>query len=89
VRTQVDIFTATLGGKVPVPSLNGRFQVVIPPGTKSSRRLRLTGKGIRKPDGAYGDLYILIEIVPPKKLTLEQRVLLRKLRSSLKYPASG
>jgi DnaJ-class molecular chaperone len=40
--------------------------VRIPPGIKSGTRLRLRGKGRPGPDGAPGDAYLAVEIVPQR-----------------------
>ncbi|HVX97874.1 MAG TPA: DnaJ C-terminal domain-containing protein [Polyangia bacterium] len=57
---------AALGTKVQVPTIEGPVTVTIPPGTSSGARLRLRGKGIKKPDGSRGDQMVRVEIVAPK-----------------------
>jgi DnaJ-class molecular chaperone len=57
---------AALGTKVQVPTVEGPVTLTIPPGTSSGARLRLRGKGIKKPDGARGDQLVRVEIVAPK-----------------------
>jgi DnaJ-class molecular chaperone len=57
---------AALGTKVEVPTIEGPVTVTIPAGTSSGARLRLRGKGIKKPDGARGDELVRVEIVAPK-----------------------
>src|SRR2546428_3333046 len=42
----ITISEATLGAKIEVPTIDGRSQVRIPPGTSSGRRLRLREKGV-------------------------------------------
>jgi DnaJ-class molecular chaperone len=57
---------ATLGGKVPVPTLTGAVQVTIPPGSNSGSVLRLKGKGIPAHGGeAVGDLYVKLVVALP------------------------
>lgn len=80
----IDIVTATLGGIVSVPTLNGQAQVKVPPGTRSGARLRLRGKGIKRPGGGAGDQYVVIGIETPHNLTREQKDLLEKLGHTLK-----
>ena len=77
---KIDIVTATLGGRVIVPTLNGNAYVVIPPGSRSGTRLRLKGKGILRPNGECGDQYIVLVIVPPRKVNEEQKKLLWRFR---------
>jgi DnaJ-class molecular chaperone len=62
----VTVSEATLGAKVQVPTVEGPVTVTIPPGTSSGARLRLRGRGIKKPDGSRGDQFCRVEIVTPK-----------------------
>jgi DnaJ-class molecular chaperone len=62
----VSISEAVLGAKVEVPTLEGRVTLTVPPGTSSGARLRLRGRGIKKPDGDRGDQIVRVEIVAPK-----------------------
>lgn len=62
----VSIVEAVLGAKVQVPTVEGPVTVTVPPGTSSGAKLRLRGRGIKKPDGTRGDQICRIEIVVPK-----------------------
>jgi curved DNA-binding protein len=65
----VTVREATLGAKVPVPTLEGRVTLTVPPGTDSGTKLRLRGKGVPSPSGgAPGDLYATVQIVVPHDL---------------------
>jgi DnaJ-class molecular chaperone len=57
---------AVLGTKVQVPTLEGPVHVTVPPGTSSNAKLRLRGRGIKRPDGSRGDQIIRVQIVVPK-----------------------
>lgn len=73
---------AALGGKIEVPTLKGREQLEIPPGTQHGEVFKLKGKGI--PDArSYrnGDEVVQILIEIPKKLTDKQKTLLREFAS--------
>ncbi|MCH8149911.1 MAG: DnaJ domain-containing protein [Planctomycetes bacterium] len=72
----LSITEATLGTNVEVPSLTGIATVTIPAGTPSGAKLRLRGKGVAD----RGDLYVVVQIVPPKSLTDEQRDCLERIR---------
>ncbi len=73
---------AALGTKVDLPTIDGMTTVTIPPGTSSSRKLRLKGKGTVGPrGGARGDQYVIIKIVAPQKLSGPHMELLRKLQN--------
>ena len=62
----VTISEAVLGAKVEVPTVEGPVTLTIPPGTSSGARLRLRGRGIKKPDGTRGDQIARVEIMAPK-----------------------
>lgn len=81
VDVPVSVTEAVLGGKIDVPSWDGRVTVTLPAGTSSGSKLRLRGKGVSKPSGERGDLYVSVRIVPPQELTAEQRRLYEELRT--------
>jgi DnaJ-class molecular chaperone len=62
----VTISEAVLGARIEVPTIEGAVTVTIPPGTSSGARLRLRGRGIKRPDGTRGDQIARVEIVAPK-----------------------
>ncbi|ROQ89602.1 DnaJ C-terminal domain-containing protein [Desulfosoma caldarium] len=71
---------AALGAEVPVRTLGGTYALKIPAGSQSGQKLRLRGKGMPNPRGAPGDLYAVLKIVVPKKLTREEKTLFEKLK---------
>ena len=77
----VDLYTAVLGGKVTVPGMEKNFSLNIPAGTQPGQRFRLSGKGMPKfkKDGAFGDLFALVEIEIPKKLSAKEKKLFSEL----------
>ncbi len=62
----VSMTEAALGAKIEVPTVEGPVTVSVPAGTSSGAKLRLRGRGIKKPDGTRGDQICRIEIVTPK-----------------------
>ena len=56
---------AVLGAQVEVPTLDGRLNVAVRPGSRSGQKLRLAGKGLPMPKGGHGDLYCVLTIVTP------------------------
>lgn len=77
----VTVPEASLGAKVEVPTIDGRAQVRIPPGTPSGKKLRLREKGapsIRQP-GKRGDQIVEVQIVVPKPEDERIRNLLKEL----------
>ncbi len=91
LNVPVTIMEATLGAKVDLPTIDGTRTVTIPPGTASGTRLRLAGLGVPDPKGGNrGNQYVVIKIVPPKRLTEEQRKLVEKLaQSGVESPRDG
>jgi DnaJ-class molecular chaperone len=74
---------AILGTVVTVPTIEGKAEVKIPPGTSSGKKLRLRGKG-RSENGRQGDHYITIHIDVPSDLDDEAQKLLVRLTSQLR-----
>ena len=66
VDLPVSVSEATLGAKVEVPTVDGRVTLSVPPGTSSGTRLRLRGRGVKRPDGTRGDQFARVEIVVPR-----------------------
>jgi molecular chaperone DnaJ len=73
VRVAVTPAEATLGAEVAVPTVDGApVTVRIPPGTQPGRRLRLAGRGIRRPDRP-GDELVIVDVVVPTSLSDAER----------------
>ena len=65
----VTIKEAYLGGRIDVPTFEGKVDMKLPAKTQSGRTLRLKGKGMPGLKGKkQGDLYVKIKIVFPEKL---------------------
>lgn len=74
----VDFVTATLGGEVEVPTLEGKIMMKIPPGTQGGRTFRLKNKGIAHLHGyGRGDQLVKVQIDVPSGLTSEQKRILK------------
>ncbi len=81
----VSIITATLGGEIDIPTLDGKAAIDIPEGTQTGKQFRLRGKGIKGVRASYpGDLYCHILLETPVKLTEHQRKLMKEFGESLK-----
>jgi curved DNA-binding protein len=81
---------AALGAEVPVPTLTGSVRLRVPPGSSTGRRLRLRGQGLPSPDGSSGDLYAIVAVHVPKRLTKKERELFEELASVSKFdPRKG
>jgi molecular chaperone DnaJ len=75
----VSFATATLGGEVQLPTLDGHVSLKIPGGTQSGKVFRLRGKGVTTVrDPHKGDLFARVAVETPVNLTSEQESLLRQ-----------
>ncbi|WP_419806110.1 DnaJ C-terminal domain-containing protein [Terriglobus sp.] len=74
-------FEAALGTKVDVPTIDGRTQLKIPPGTQTGQKLRLRDKGVvsGSAEGVRGDQIVEIRIVVPKIQDERSKEILREL----------
>jgi len=80
----ISFVTATLGGELEVPTLNGRVSLKVPPETQSGKLFRLRGKGVRSVRGdGVGDLICKVTIETPVNLGKRQKELLREFEESL------
>ncbi len=70
---------AALGAVIDVPTLNGNEKFDLPEGTQTGSIFTLRGKGIKNVNGrGIGDLYFTVVVDVPKKLSSEQRELIKK-----------
>jgi molecular chaperone DnaJ len=67
ISVPVTVTEAALGSKIEVPTIDGRAQLKIPPGTQSGQKLRMRQKGVPSAtrEGARGDEIVTVEIVVP------------------------
>ncbi|HXQ65817.1 MAG TPA: molecular chaperone DnaJ [Alphaproteobacteria bacterium] len=79
-RVPIPMTTATLGGTIEVPTLDGaRARVNVPAGTQSGHRFRLRGKGMSVlRSHQRGDMHIEAVVETPVNLSKRQRELLRE-----------
>ncbi|MEH6833432.1 MULTISPECIES: molecular chaperone DnaJ [Falsihalocynthiibacter] len=79
-RIPVSMVSASLGGDIEVPTIDGgRSRVKIPSGSQSGRQMRLRGKGMPAlRGGPTGDMFIELAVETPVNLTSRQKELLRE-----------
>jgi curved DNA-binding protein len=80
VDVPVAPWEAALGAQVEVPTLDGTAKVKVPSGSSCGRRLRLRGAGL-----GGSDLYAVVKIVVPKKLSKRERELFQQLADTSKF----
>lgn len=80
LEVPVSITEAILGTKKEIPTLNGNVYLEIKPGTQNYTKLKLKGKGIKSPRSFIrGNMYAVINIIMPTKLSRIQKELLNDL----------
>jgi len=81
IDRQIKLSQSLLGATILIPTLGGKeLSLKIPPGTKHKTKMRLNRRGLPHMKGnGKGDLYVTILVATPKKLTEEQKDLIRKL----------
>ncbi len=77
----LDLYTAVLGGRLSVPTLNGQVSLKIPAGTQGGTVFRLRGQGLPDPHqpGQRGDMLVTVHIQVPQHLTPDEQKLFEKL----------
>lgn len=79
----INVAQATLGCEVEIPTLTGNVILDIKPGTQNYTKLKLKGKGIKSPNSLVrGNMYVVVNIIIPTKLTLSQKKLFKELLDS-------
>ena len=81
VSVPVTVAEAALGAKIEVPTIDGRTQLKITPGTQTGQKLRLREKGVPSAtrEGARGDQIVEVKIVVPKVQDERSKEILREL----------
>lgn len=87
----LDIPTATLGGTVEIPTIDGKAKVTINPGTQPSTVMRLRGKGLPVLNGyGRGDIIVNISVYIPETLNKDEKKSIEKFRESDNFrPSEG
>ncbi|HEY0786971.1 MAG TPA: J domain-containing protein [Acidobacteriaceae bacterium] len=81
VKVPVTVVEAALGAKIEVPTIDGRTQLKIPPGTQNGQRLRMRERGVPSAvhEGKRGDQMVTVEVVVPQLRDERSKEILREL----------
>jgi len=79
IEVPISFTLAALGGPIEVPTLNGNKKVKIQPGTQSGAVYRIHKQGIGHLNGGKGDELVRIVVHTPKRVSADQRKLLKEL----------
>jgi molecular chaperone DnaJ len=80
ISVPVTVAEAALGAKIEVPTIDGRAQLKIPPGTQSGQKLRMRDRGVASSgrEGTRGNQIVTIEIMVPKVQDERSKEILRE-----------
>ncbi len=80
IHVPVTVTEAGLGAKIEVPTIDGRSQLKIPPGTHSGQKFRMREKGVfNSRKNARGDQIVEVVVQPPKVRDERTKEILREL----------
>lgn len=80
----VSPWEAALGGTIPIPTLGGKVEMKIPPGSQTGKKLRLKGRGLCT--AKYkGDQYVTLAIIVPGPKTEADKDLFRNMEKSMSF----
>jgi molecular chaperone DnaJ len=80
IEVPVSFIEAILGTNTEIPTLTGKAEIRIPPGTHTGQTLRLKGKGFPKIGGyGSGDMLIRVLVDTPESVNTKQKELLEQL----------
>ena len=80
ITVPVRVDEAALGAKIEVPTIDGRAQLRIPPGTQNGQKLRMREKGVvsAAKEGHRGDEIVTVEITVPHLRDERSKEILRE-----------
>lgn len=76
---------AVLGASISVPTLDGRVNIKIPPGTQNGQRLRVRERGLSLRNGGKGDLIVIAQIQVPVLISEAERQLWERLARESRF----
>ncbi|MGI4021356.1 MAG: DnaJ C-terminal domain-containing protein [Janthinobacterium lividum] len=86
----IDLYTAVLGGKIPVQGISKTVNMTIAAGTDSNKTFRLKGLGmpVYKDPETFGDAYVRVVIQTPKNLSDQEKELFEQLAKLKTQPSA-
>jgi DnaJ-class molecular chaperone len=81
IELPITIGEAVRGAEIEVPTIHGPVRAKIPAGTQAGQTFRISGKGVKKKSGGYGDHYYRVLVMLPKKIPPEADDAVKKLES--------
>src|SRR5436309_182157 len=78
-EVEIAPWQAALVDQLGVPTLEVSARLRLPPGTQGGQRFRLRARGLPGVSGQRGDLYVVVQIFVPKKLSDSEQKLWKQL----------
>ncbi len=83
IEKEIPLTSFLLGDEIEVTTLDGKkIRAKVPPLTKPGAKLRLRGLGLPLEHGKQGDIYVVLSVKIPEKLTSEQKNLIERLKNT-------
>ena len=81
VTVPITVPEASMGAKVDVPTIDGRAQLKIPPGTQNGQKLRMRERGVESAShpGQRGDQIVTVQVMIPTLNDERSREIMREL----------
>jgi curved DNA-binding protein len=76
---------AVLGTNISVPTLEGRVNIKVPPGTQNGQKLRVRGRGLPQRTGGRGDLLVVAQVTVPTQVTDAERKLWEQMAEASRF----
>jgi molecular chaperone DnaJ len=90
LQLNVNFAQAALGDEIEIPTLDGTQKVQVKAGVQSGEVMTLRNKGIAHVrGGGRGDMHVHIQVATPRKLSSEQKQLLKRLAETLEEDDDG
>lgn len=75
----IHLVQAVLGAEITVKTIHGEEKIKIPAGTQDGKVFKLSGKGVARLNGGFGDHLTKINVIVPEKLSRKERELYEQL----------
>lgn len=83
LNVPITVTEAVLGCKKEIPTIHGNIKLSIPAGSNNGDKQRIKGKGIEnETTRSKGDMYIILDVRIPKRLSREQKKLFEDLEET-------
>lgn len=87
VEKEVSVIDAILGAHLKVKTPHGELPITIDEGTPHGRTIRVSGKGVPDVNLGLGDLFVVVNIKIPNKISMDEKYVLEKLKRSKNFEA--